>query len=168
MGPGTAESLNNHFEISAVIFPTEPGCINSEGLWALIKNKVWADQKVFIIRGGDGNNFLAEKLAEQGAEVIFLDLYKRQCAWENRQLLWAAVLGEEDLSVVVLTSLEMTQCFFELLEPKVLLKDLVFTSPSKKASEYLKSKGVEKIILLENMSHWAIVDQVKKFLEKMG
>lgn len=166
LGPGTAESLKNNFEISALIFPKEPGSINSEGLWALIKDKIWQDQKVFILRGGEGNHFLAEKLEQAGADLIFLDLYKRQCAWENRQLLWAALLTEEDLRLVILTSLEMIEYFFDLLDQKILSEDLIFTSPSEKASEYLRSKGIKKIILLDNMSHWAIAEQVQKCLEQ--
>jgi len=170
VGPGTAEFIKNNFNKTdhEITYPKEPGLINSAGLWDLIKNKVWKDQKVFIIRGGEGNNFLAEKLVEQGADLIFLDLYRRQCALENRQLLWAAVLAGDDLKLVVLTSLEMIQCFFDLLEKKTLPEDLVFTSPSEAANTYLRSKGIREIILLNSMNNFLIADQVKIFLEEIN
>ena len=76
LGPGTAACIKNNFGFAdhEIFYPKQPGLINSVGLWDLIKNKIWQDQKVLMIRGGEGNNFLAEKLAEQGAELIFLDL----------------------------------------------------------------------------------------------
>ncbi len=189
IGAGTAACIKNYFKNNLkkpIIYPTEIGQVNAAGLWDLIKNKIWAGQKVFIIRGQGGNDFLAEQLKNAGAQIVFLETYVRECVSEclefDQALLWPASQGlnqnkNHNLKLVLLTSLEMTEYFFRILNQLKELKkldsdfsffiqSLVFTSVSEKNSAYLKTQGVQKILLLEHLGALEIANQVSKFLRK--
>lgn len=54
---------------------------DSEGLWAALRSlraDAWAGARVLILRGGNGRDWLAEALQAAGAEVLRVDVYRRE------------------------------------------------------------------------------------------
>ncbi len=88
---------------------------NSEALLESPAMNAVAGCRVVIARGVGGREFLAEELQQRGAEVTYLELYRRvRPVGDPRKLtdLWAR--GEIDL--VTATSREVLQNFHEMLD----------------------------------------------------
>jgi uroporphyrinogen-III synthase len=64
---------------AAVQTPAEDtGAFDSEALWAVLRGRVqWAGRAVLIVRGEGGRDWLAETLRQQGAQVHFVEAYRR-------------------------------------------------------------------------------------------
>jgi len=73
VGPGTARALQER-GVSSVITP--PGQ-DSEALLALPQLQAVAGKRVVIVRGVGGRPVLAETLAARGAQVHFMECYRR-------------------------------------------------------------------------------------------
>lgn len=78
-GPGTSAALR-----AAGVPPqqlVEPAAdaasFDSEALWAQIGSRPWRGQRVLVVRGDQGRDWLATMLREQGAEVGFVAAYRR-------------------------------------------------------------------------------------------
>jgi len=165
IGAGTANVLLEA-GLKNIIFPSELN--NALGLLNLMleKNQNWQDKKVFIIRGAGGganqnNKILESGLAEAGALVMPIEIYIRQCVVENRELLSSAF---DWADLIVLTSFQMAECLFELLDSELSQKNgpqnTALTSTSEKMSEYLKAHGVSHILQLRSLSNLGIVAQI--------
>ncbi len=78
-GPGTAEALRAEGIASASI--VEPAVaapqLDSEALWERLSAHEWRGARVLIVRGDGGRDWLAERLAEAGAEVETVAAYTR-------------------------------------------------------------------------------------------
>jgi uroporphyrinogen-III synthase len=73
VGPGTARALQAH-GVSGVITPDGQ---DSEALLALPQLQAVAGRRVVIVRGVGGRPLLADTLAARGAEVHFMECYRR-------------------------------------------------------------------------------------------
>lgn len=78
-GPGTARALRAHGVPEGAIVepPADAPQFDSEALWPLLRDRPWQQQKVLIVRGDGGRDWLAERLRERGAEVTFVQAYRR-------------------------------------------------------------------------------------------
>ena len=82
VGGGTESSiLQSGLAFQQIVKPLETGSWDSEGLWeALTKAQPqWHGVKVVMIHGDGGRNFLAEKLADFGAQIQEFSVYRREC-----------------------------------------------------------------------------------------
>ncbi len=75
VGPGTARALTD----AGVDGVTIPDGQDSEALLALPALQDVAGRQVLIVRGVGGRPLLAETLAARGAQVAFLECYRRTC-----------------------------------------------------------------------------------------
>jgi uroporphyrinogen-III synthase len=75
VGPGTARALAAQ-GVSGVVTPDGQ---DSEALLALPQLQAVAGRRVVIVRGVGGRPLLADTLAARGAEVHFLECYRRAC-----------------------------------------------------------------------------------------
>jgi uroporphyrinogen-III synthase len=73
VGPGTARALQEH-GVNGVVVPLGQ---DSEALLALPHLQQVAGRQVVIVRGVGGRALLAETLSERGAQVHFLECYRR-------------------------------------------------------------------------------------------
>lgn len=81
-GPGTVAALRAAGVPEGLIVapPADSPQFDSEALWReLIPMRAWAGQRVAIVRSGVGRNWLAERWAQAGAYVEFVQSYAR-CA----------------------------------------------------------------------------------------
>jgi uroporphyrinogen-III synthase len=74
IGEATARALDN-VGLPATLTPSR---MDSEGMLALPELQAIRGQRAFILRGNGGRELLAETLHERGAEVIQVEVYRRQ------------------------------------------------------------------------------------------
>ena len=87
---------------------------NSEALLAIdaFKNASM-DKRIAIIRGSSGRDYLKNNLIKLGAEVDYIDVYKRHCPQKNLSEL-KALWETKGCDAVLLTSASSTASFFGL------------------------------------------------------
>jgi uroporphyrinogen-III synthase len=78
-GPGTTAALQALGVPAACIAepPREPAQFDSEALWRVIAARPWQGAQALVVRGEQGRDWLAEQLRAQGAQVRFVDAYRR-------------------------------------------------------------------------------------------
>jgi uroporphyrinogen-III synthase len=78
-GPGTAAALlQAGVAPGDVVQPAADAAVwDSEALWAQLAQHHWAGRQVLVVRGEDGRDWLADVLAERGAQVAFVAAYRR-------------------------------------------------------------------------------------------
>lgn len=88
-GPGTAQALSAAGVPAAMVTAPAPGdSLDSEGLWARLKDEDWTGREVWIVRGDGGRDWLASMLRAAGALVHVLQAYARGVpSWTVEQ--WA-------------------------------------------------------------------------------
>jgi len=80
-GPGTDAALRAAGVADADRVGPPPGTtqFDSESLWQSLSKRNWAGQRVLVVRGEHGRDWLAEQFRAAGAEVVYLAAYAR-CA----------------------------------------------------------------------------------------
>jgi uroporphyrinogen-III synthase len=78
-GPGTSRTLRNlGVPVNEVIEPAlSAPQFDSEALWEQLRVIAWPDQRVLIVRGESGRNWLADTLQLHGAQVEQMAAYQR-------------------------------------------------------------------------------------------
>ena len=78
-GPGTTAALHRAGVPAAQVVEPDPQAqqFDSEALWRAIQHRQWAGQRVAVVRGEDGRDWLADVLREQGALLEFIAAYQR-------------------------------------------------------------------------------------------
>jgi uroporphyrinogen-III synthase len=80
-GPGTSAALRAAGVPEGCIAEPAPGMpFETESLWAALQSLDWCGQRVLVVRGEDGRDWLADTLRGAGAEVAFLAAYRRVAA----------------------------------------------------------------------------------------
>lgn len=117
IGPATARAL---IEAGVHQILRPKGGFDSESLLALDMFAGMAGQQVLIVRGKGGRSLLADTLRQRGAEVTYVEVYRRRrpaLSEEQVQYLegrWAAGA----ISVVTCLSVETLENLLELLSPR--------------------------------------------------
>lgn len=78
-GPGTARALRDAgVPPSQIVEPADDAAqFDSEALWQQLHKQTWQSQRVLVVRGDGGRDWLAERLRERGADVQFVQAYRR-------------------------------------------------------------------------------------------
>ncbi|MBC7728076.1 MAG: uroporphyrinogen-III synthase [Microbacteriaceae bacterium] len=79
-GPGTRRALLAAGVPGAAVLtpPDAGGQFDSEALWAVLRERVqWVGSQVLVVRGEGGRDWLADALRQQGAQVHFVEAYRR-------------------------------------------------------------------------------------------
>lgn len=85
-GPGTHRALAEAGVPEALIRtpgaqdPAYGGPFDSEALWQRLAGEPWAGRQALIVRGEGGREWLADTLRQQGAQVHFVEAYRRSGA----------------------------------------------------------------------------------------
>lgn len=101
VGPGSAQALLAHgVPPAAIVQPAADAAgLDSEHLWQQLQpRRAWDGARVLLLRGDGGREWLAERLAEAGAEVGAVTVYHREAAQfhgAERALLDAALAQPE-------------------------------------------------------------------------
>jgi uroporphyrinogen-III synthase len=86
-GPGTSAALMNCGVPSACIVQpaADAATLDSEALWAQLKDDDWQGCHVLVVRGEDGRDWLADTLRDRGAVLSFVAAYQRVVPTLNEQ-----------------------------------------------------------------------------------
>jgi uroporphyrinogen-III synthase len=78
-GPGTARALRDvGVPPSQIVEPADDAAqFDSEALWQQLRGQAGPGQRVLVVRGDGGRDWLAERLRERGADVQFVQAYRR-------------------------------------------------------------------------------------------
>jgi uroporphyrinogen-III synthase len=126
VGRGSARALELTLGRRPDIVPRDR--YDSEGLLALPAMQAVVGQRILILRGEGGRELLADTLRSRGAEVDYLELYRRACP--------PASVAEQDwlakTDIITITSSEALQNLVALTaeaeRPQLLAKPLVVVS----------------------------------------
>ncbi|HEY9099207.1 MAG TPA: uroporphyrinogen-III synthase [Thiobacillus sp.] len=143
VGPGTARELSA-LGVPAVVTPAGQ---DSEALLALSQLQLVVGKRVVIVRGVGGRPLMAETLAARGAEVHFLECYRRnQPQADATALLSHWQSGEID--AVTVTSAETLHNLAALLgEAGVpLLTHTPLFAPHEKIAEAARQFGILNVV----------------------
>ena len=143
VGPGTERALQKQ-GVSGVVTPAGQ---DSEALLALPQLADLAGKRVVIVRGVGGRALLADTLAARGAQVCFMECYRRVRPQADAAPLlarWAA--GGVD--AVTVTSAETLHNLAALLgEPGIaLLSNTPLFAPHEKIAEAARRFGIAHVI----------------------
>jgi uroporphyrinogen-III synthase len=119
VGPGTAAVLR---QLPWPVHCATTG-VTSEDLLALPVLQQVDGKRIALFRGKGGRELLADTLRERGAQVDYVELYTRE-APAHRPLQTLALLQEQAINAVVLTSQQIFDTFHTLLQQGVAALDV--------------------------------------------
>lgn len=120
-GPGTSAALHAHGVPAACIAEParETAQFDSEALWRVIGERPWRGVQAIVVRGEGGRDWLADQLGAQGAQVSFVEAYRRSLpvlGSDERALLQLAL--DEPAHTVWLFSSSQAVQHLQLLAPQ--------------------------------------------------
>jgi uroporphyrinogen-III synthase len=100
-GPGTSRALREaSVPESLIVEPASDAAqFDSEALWQRLRGELWSQRQVLIVRGDGGRDWLADQLRAHGAELSFVQAYRRgvpQFDAAQQRLLAAALQAPAD------------------------------------------------------------------------
>lgn len=157
IGKGTASVLQK-MGIENVIYPEKDW--TSEGLMDLSVFKKINQQKILIIRGEGGREWLQETLAARGAEVDHLPVYRRRMPVYADIDPLLTLLQTKRINIIVCTSGESLHNLMNILgaDNHMLLVNIAIIVVSERLAELAKEYHFQSIFLANNASHEAIMD----------
>ncbi len=144
IGPGTAEVLR---EFTWPVYLPESG-VTSEDLLALPQLQQVEGRRLALFRGEGGREKLAASLRERGAEVDYVELYRRR-SLEHDPAEVARMLETERVDVIVVTSAQILEglvAFRRYPQLAAWLRDLPLIVPSPRVGEQARKAGFEHVI----------------------
>lgn len=157
VGPGTARTLG----ASGIGGVTTPDGQDSEALLALPQLGAVAGKRIAIFRGVGGRPLLGDTLRARGAEVDYIECYRRQCPAAD-----AAPLRRrwQEISAVTIASVETLHNLVRLLGEGggELLRTMPLFVPHEKIAAGTRAAGMDRVIvtaggdagLLQGMINW--------------
>ena len=131
VGKKTAQTLLAH-GITPSLVPSE--AFNSEALLALPELQNVSGQKISIIRGEGGRGLLQETLTKRGAEVIYVDVYRR-IRPKVSLLPLVKFLDAQTLAIILVTSEESLLNLFEATRGQTALGHTILLLGSQRIAE---------------------------------
>lgn len=148
-GKKTALALESH-GLTVGYCPNE--VFNSEALLAVKDFKVDAANKnIAIIRGSGGRDYLKNNLIKLGANVDYVDVYKRHCPQKDLSDL-DKLFHTQELDVVLLTSASSTANFFALTNNEKWLDDITLLIGSPRMQQEIPKEFRGKIVIADDPS----------------
>jgi uroporphyrinogen-III synthase len=114
----------------------ECGTMNSEALLQHKSLQAFSHQKVLIVRGVGGRDYLQQVLQQRGAEVEYAECYRRRVAVTSTDLISKIVVGPEHWSII---------------------KGLLLVVPGARVAEIAGKKGFERVFCADNASNQAMI-----------
>jgi len=138
---------------------------NSEALLALEELQDMSGQRVVIFRGNGGREYLHDTLLERGAEVDYVEAYRRACPVADKTAL-LALLQPGYLAGITITSNETLQNLYDMAgaAAQPLLCEVPLLVVSERQAALARQLGFSKPPLLaDNASAEAIVTAARAF-----
>jgi uroporphyrinogen-III synthase len=162
VGASSAAALREH-GLAPDLVPAHR--YNSEALLALDELQHMRGKRVVILRGNGGREHLRDTLRARGAEVDYVEVYRRVCPATDAQLMHA-LLQPGALDVITATSNETLQNLFSMAgasgQPQ--LRGLPLVVASERQAQLAQELGFEQAaVVAENAGDAALVEAVNRF-----
>ncbi|MBA6413283.1 uroporphyrinogen-III synthase [Parahaliea sp. F7430] len=160
VGSGTARELKRYG-----LEPLTPGIeMTSEGLLKLAPLSEPQGDRVLIVKGDGGREFLRETLEQRGAQVDRFFCYRRKAVQLPPQGL-ANLLDRAQVGVVLISSGEGLGNFLALLSPAETTKlwAVTLVLPSQRVAAVAQEAGFKHLIVADNASDEAMLRALKQW-----
>ena len=157
VGKQTAKSLEKH-GVKVSIVPDE--LFNSEAVLEHVALQHVASQNIAIIRGQSGRDLLRDTLVSRGAEVEYIDVYRRVCPVSN---LLPLVKCQElsGIDIIALTSVEGLMNLFKLGFEQPWIKNTTLLVGSQRIANALKDLDhAGKVLVADDPSDDQIINSL--------
>lgn len=162
VGARSAEALTP-YGLTADLVPAHR--FNSEALLALDELQDMSGKRVVIFRGNGGREYLHDTLVERGAEVDYVEVYRRACPVVDPQEImpyWQPGV----LDIITITSNETLQNLFDMagIEAQPLLREIPLLVIGERQAALARQLGFRNEPLrAEHASDAAILEALKKY-----
>lgn len=166
VGLGSAKKLKQQ-GLTADIFPDTQ--FNSEALLAMNEMQSVAGNSILIFRGEGGRELLADTLKQRGAEVIYIECYRRIRPESNSEKL-SQQLASQSVDAAVVTSNQGLQNLCDMLasEDRERLQQVQLFVVSDRAQHLAVELGFKlPAIVVGQASDEAIVDSLLQWSENI-
>lgn len=146
VGSATARTLDE-LGLEPTLLPKR---MDSEGLLALPRLQSVDAQRILIVRGNGGRETLRETLSSRGAQVDYVEVYRRQLPKRNPANLIRS--WDRLVDVVTATSVQILDNLFTLLgdEGEELLRRTPLVVASQRIAEHAAERGCTEIWLADS------------------
>lgn len=143
-GPGTAASLAA-VGIADAVFPSDS--FDSEGLLALPALSDVRGKRALIFRGGGGRELVGDVLQARGAEIAYVDCYRRAAPESGAQGLVEA-MRDKRVHALTFTSSEGLDNLWRLLDGdgRALFAHLPAFVPHRRIAEHAEALGLATVV----------------------
>ena len=158
IGQATAALLRKeHIRVETTGRPGDEGLMNSEALLTHPKLQKIQHCKILIIRGVGGRDYLREQLKSRGAQVDYLECYRRKMVDSGAGEL-TQFIRTNAINTLCINSAESIDYFSQLVGVKNLPKvaSLPVIVPSSRVAEHAQKKGYSFTITAKNASNAAV------------
>lgn len=139
--------------------------MNSEALLNHANLQQLQREKVLIIRGVGGRNYLREQLSLRGATVDYLECYQRRKAISRDGEL-SQFIRDHAINTICANSVESIDYFSDLVGERELqrIQSLPLIVPSARVAAYAETKGYGSVTIAENASNAAVTAALGKII----
>jgi uroporphyrinogen-III synthase len=163
IGAATKKAL---LEKSVAVNYLAPQPFNSEALLSLAELQTMRGQRVMIIRGNGGREFLAKTLRERGATVDYLECYQRLKAKTDPRLLYDNWDKNNSMLIVVTSNeglLNLKAMVDKNYQPKLLSSPLIVVS-QRIADKAIEIGFRQRPQVTSSASNEAIFSEIKNWI----
>ena len=133
------------------------GSMDSETLLQHPDLQQLAQQKVLIVRGVGGREYLAEQLSARGATVEYAECYRRGIETSPVEQL-PAVIKEKRIDIICVNSVESLQHLITMASESLNeLQKKAVVVPGERVAAFAKDKGFTQITVANNASDQAVL-----------
>ncbi len=165
IGRKTSQQLANHGVEVATLVDDGPAttelksnAMNSEALLQHPLLQALSGQKVLIMRGVGGREFLSEQLSARGAAVSYAECYRRACV-ERPEAELRELLTEHDIDISCVNSAESLSNLLTLAGDRGLadLQSRVLLVPGERVATIARETGFQQLQVADNASDSAML-----------
>lgn len=143
IGKQTAATLQR-YGLTNILTP-EQG-FTSEDFLALNQLQNLARQRILIVRGESGREFLAETLKQRGANVRYADVYQRNAT--GSAALLKQLHAKQQLDIICVTSSEILRNLLRLLPQDAWIYQIALVVGSERIAAYAQQLGFNNSIIV--------------------
>lgn len=160
VGPGTAATMREHGS-RVDIQPAPPA--GSESLLAMAELNTVQDKKVLIVRGQGGRELLADTLTDRGANISYLEVYRRGLPSRSKIEIEQAKTAD----CIVITSIAGLDNLCQLIDIEQLIPKWLIVM-SERIRQYALNLGFQQCVVAADASDAAVMQQVNRMERSDG
>ena len=164
IGSATTQALRDAGVPVAAVDQQSP--MNSEALLQHPQLQALAEQKVLIVRGVGGRDYLQQQLQARGATVSYAESYQRAMIDKPAGEV-AALIERQGIKLICINSIESLDCLFALAGAgSHSLAQCHLVVPGQRVADYAQQQGFERITKALNASDNAMLQACRRLSPK--